>query len=70
MIFSDGCGNSTTVTGVVMYDIRREERKQGNAILNWQRPTQTKLGNGNRVLANGQFVGSSECTGSDGSNSL
>ncbi|KAH8908970.1 hypothetical protein BR93DRAFT_950549 [Coniochaeta sp. PMI_546] len=68
-IFSDGCGNSTVVQGVVMFGMRRDEREKGNAVLNWERPAQNKLGNGNRVFANGQLVCSTECTGSSESKS-
>lgn len=64
-IFSDGCGNSTIVQGGV-FDMRRDEREKGNAVLSWERPAQNKLGNGNRVFANGQLVCSAECTGSSG----
>lgn len=55
-IFSDGCGNSTIVTGVVMYDIRRNEREKDIPVLNWERLAQSKLKNRNRVFANGQLV--------------
>ncbi|KXX77216.1 Serine/threonine-protein kinase Nek4 [Madurella mycetomatis] len=65
-IFSDGCGNSTIVQGIVMYDMRRDEREKDVPVLSWERPAQNKLGNGNRVFANGQLVRSQECTGSDG----
>lgn len=66
-IFPDGCGNSTVVRGVFMYNMRRSEREEGVAVLSWERPAQNKLGNGNRVFANGQLVCSStECTRSDG----
>ncbi|KAI1172426.1 hypothetical protein F4777DRAFT_512751 [Nemania sp. FL0916] len=52
-VFSDGCGNSTIVKGVPMVDMRRDVREQGLKVLNWQRPAQNKLGNGNHLLANG-----------------
>ena len=68
-IISDGRGNNTIVRGVVMYDMRRDEREKGIAVLNWERPAQKKLGNGNRVFANGQLVSSMGCAGSDGRNS-
>jgi hypothetical protein len=54
--FSDGCGNSTTVHGVVKYEMRRTKRKKDSRILSWERPAQKKLGNGDRVFANGQLV--------------
>lgn len=68
-IFSDGCGNSTIVQGVAMYGMRRDEREKDITVLSWERPAQNKLGNWNRMFANGQLVCSIECTGSDGPNS-
>lgn len=69
-IFSDGSGNSTIVKGVVKYDdMRRNEREKDITVLNWERPAQNKLENGNRVFATGQLVCSAECTGSGGPNS-
>ncbi|QPH05642.1 hypothetical protein C2857_003583 [Epichloe festucae Fl1] len=62
-VFSDGKGNSTVVTGVVLNHMRRDEREKGVAVLNWERPAQIKLGNGNRVLANGQSVPDPEYAG-------
>lgn len=41
---------------VLLAHQRRDERKKGNAILEWERPAQTKLRDGDRILANGQFV--------------
>lgn len=65
-IFSDGCGNSTVVREVAMYDMRRDEREKDITVLSWERPAQNKLGSGNRAFANGQLVCSTECTGSGG----
>jgi hypothetical protein len=49
-----------------MFTLRRDEREKGIAVLNWERPSQNKLVNGNRVFAKGQLVSSTERTGSDG----
>lgn len=62
IVFSDGCGNSTVVQSVALYDLRRDERRNGIAVLNWERPAQNKLGNGKRVFANGQYASMKECT--------
>ncbi|OIW34675.1 hypothetical protein CONLIGDRAFT_567368 [Coniochaeta ligniaria NRRL 30616] len=62
MVFSDGCGNSTVVQSVALYDLRRDERRNGIEVLNWERPAQSKLGNGKRVFANGQYASMKECT--------
>ncbi|KAJ8128618.1 hypothetical protein O1611_g5016 [Lasiodiplodia mahajangana] len=64
-VFLDMCGNPTTVKGVVMVDMRRDLREQGIKVVNWERPGQNKLGNRNHVLANGEWVCDTECTGSD-----
>lgn len=63
--------NPITVMRVAMYDIRRDKREKGIAVVNWERPGQNKLGDKNRslLLANGQFVYNAHCTGSVGLNS-
>lgn len=66
-IFSDGFGNSTVVQGVVMYDMRRDEREKGAAVLNWERPAQNKLSKGDRVFANGHLKPATKHTDLDGS---
>ncbi|KAI0506870.1 hypothetical protein F5B22DRAFT_659925 [Xylaria bambusicola] len=38
-----------------MVDMRRDLREQGIKVLNWERPAQNKLGNGNHLLANGEW---------------
>ncbi|KAJ3577557.1 hypothetical protein NPX13_g3006 [Xylaria arbuscula] len=63
--FLDVCGNPITVKGVVVVDMRRDLREQGIKVLNWERPAQNKLENGNQVLANGVWVCDTERTGSD-----
>ncbi|KAK2589599.1 hypothetical protein QQS21_012722 [Conoideocrella luteorostrata] len=55
-VFLDSKGNSTVFTGFALEDMRRDERREGNAILNWERPAQIKLGKQSRVLANGQYA--------------
>lgn len=45
-----------------MCRMRREEQEQGIAALNWERPSQNKLLNGDRMFANGQLVSSTERT--------
>jgi hypothetical protein len=64
-VFLDMCGNPIVVQRVVMSSMRRDEREKGIAVLNWERPSQKKLVNGNRVLANGQLVFTTEHIGSD-----
>ncbi|GFP60166.1 hypothetical protein TASIC1_0016005400 [Trichoderma asperellum] len=51
---------STTVQWVLLEHQRRDEREKGNAILNWERPAQSKLGGGDQLLANGQYASSTE----------
>lgn len=41
---------------VVLMRMRRAERAKGNVILDWERPAQSKLRDGDKLLANGQFV--------------
>ncbi|EFY91395.1 hypothetical protein MAC_02558 [Metarhizium acridum CQMa 102] len=59
----DGKGNSTVVTTVVLNGQRRTERKKGIALLNWERPAQIRLRDGDQSLVNGQFVSSKDCSG-------
>ncbi|KAI9154792.1 N amino acid transport system protein [Paramyrothecium foliicola] len=54
-IFYDNLGNPTVVQGIHLYEIRRDQAK-GSRVVNWERPAQRKLGNGDHLLANGQFV--------------
>jgi serine/threonine protein kinase len=57
LIFRDSKGNITgTVPHVFLFRLRRDERREGKAILEWERPAQAKLKDGDRLLANGQFV--------------
>ncbi|KAL6808881.1 hypothetical protein GGI42DRAFT_365832 [Trichoderma sp. SZMC 28013] len=56
LVFTDGKGNSTVESAVILTDMRHLQREKGIAVLNWERPAQIKLGNGSRLLANGQFV--------------
>ncbi|KAI1362624.1 hypothetical protein F5Y08DRAFT_355205 [Xylaria arbuscula] len=63
--FLDVCGHPITVKGVVVVDMRRDLREQGIKVLNWERPAQNKLENGNQVLANGVWVCDIERTGLD-----
>lgn len=67
--FSDGEGYSFTQKVPNLWQMRRDARKKGITVLNWERPAQTKLRDGDRVFANGRLVRSTECTGSDGPNS-
>lgn len=64
LVFSEGGGFSFTVQSVLMYGRRRAAG--GIPVLNWERPAQSKLGNGDRVFANGQLVRSKGYTDSDG----
>ena len=64
MNFTDARGNPIVVKWVRLSEMRRDKREKDIAVLNWERPAQTKLGNGNRVFANGQLVCSTECIGS------
>ena len=68
-IFSDGCGKSTVVQGAAMYDMRRDEREKGIAVLNWERPAQNKPEVGNRVFSDGRLACSIESIGSEGPSS-
>ncbi|PTB35798.1 hypothetical protein M441DRAFT_62531 [Trichoderma asperellum CBS 433.97] len=54
---------STTVKWVLLERERRHEREKGNAILNWERPAQSKLGGGHQLLANGQYASGTERLG-------
>lgn len=45
-----------TQSHVILSHQRFNEKKKGNAILEWERPAQTKLKVGDRLLANGQLV--------------
>ncbi|KAL6898574.1 hypothetical protein GGI43DRAFT_80736 [Trichoderma evansii] len=47
---------STVEKWVLLDHQRRDEREKGNAILNWERPAQSKLRSGDCLLANGQFA--------------
>ncbi|KAH9896183.1 hypothetical protein F4778DRAFT_257722 [Xylariomycetidae sp. FL2044] len=67
--FVDLLGNRQTNKLVQWSKTRHIERGNGIAVLNWERPAQNKLRDGDRVFANGQLVRSTECTGSDGPNS-
>ena len=62
-VFLDMNRNPTVVRRVVLYDMRRDEREKGIAVLNWERPAQNKLGKGDQVFANGQLVRSTELVG-------
>jgi hypothetical protein len=68
-IFGDPHGEFKVVRGVRLCNMRRCDREKGIEILNWQRPAQNKLRNGDRLFANGQFARRKECVGSDGQNS-
>ena len=59
-IFTDRKGKSTIVRGVVMYNLRRSEREQDVPVLHWERPAQSKLGDWDRVFADGRWVRSTE----------
>lgn len=56
-----GDGKSTVVTTAVLNSMRRKRGEEGLAHLNWERPAQIKLGDGQRVLANGQLMPDTEC---------
>ncbi|KAM0481942.1 hypothetical protein ACHAPX_003276 [Trichoderma viride] len=49
-------GTTGIQSHVALTHLRRDEREKGNAILEWERPAQTKLKDGDRLLANGQFA--------------
>lgn len=69
-ILSDAYGNPFTVHWSPLTGMRRDQRMKGSKVLNWERPAQSKLGNGDLVSANGQLLRrTEECAGLDGPNS-
>lgn len=54
--YLDACGNPAVHVARPMYDLRRTLRDKGAAVLNWERPAQATLREGDRVFADGRLV--------------
>lgn len=61
---TDGLGRTSRFCRrLPMSVLRRDVRQRGVRPLNWERPAQSKLGDGQRVFANGQLVGTCDSGG-------
>jgi len=54
--YNRGTEHERTVTWSRKYTFRREDRRDGNTVINWGRPAQNKLRDGDVVLATGKLV--------------